>query len=208
MGNRRSRCTARGVQTASLFVDALRQAKPDAVPSGWTERIDPTRVGILGYALGGSVAAQASLTGRFAAAANFAGDAAGHALPLTSPYLLLLSDSSNHAARPGEIKKAGGVSLSFYRNAQRQAAQPKSHVIEIAGACNEHFRDAGYRIWPLSQAHAPAPNRIRSIIDSYTVAFFSTYLRGAANPLMRVRHSPYPEVKFLPPLGTSLGSAI
>jgi hypothetical protein len=97
---------------------------------------------------------------------------------------------------------------SVYRNAQRQAAQPRSHVIEIAGADDDHFRDGPANgTWPSSRGQVPNYNRIRSIIDSYTVAFFSTYLRGTPNPLMRVRHSPYPEVRFLSPLRSSLDPA-
>ncbi len=54
---------------------------------------------------------------------------------------------------------------------------------------------------------APGYSRLRAIIDSYTLAFFDTYLRGASNPLMCVRHSPYSEVHFLLPTEAQLGGA-
>src|SRR5262249_33779396 len=158
---------------------------------------DPNRVGILGYALGGLVAAQAAHTGQFAAAASLVGHVDDYTVPVTGPYLLLLSDFSKSA------KTKNASTISRYRSAQWQAAQPTSHVIEIAGADDLHFPDPPEsHAWPFSRQQKPLHNRIRSIIDSYTVAFFSTYLRGTANPLMRVRHSPYPEVRFLSPRAT------
>jgi hypothetical protein len=71
--------------------------------------------------------------------------------------------------------------------------------MEIDGAHREHFSGRLSSRWRLSiRPLAPAHKRIRTIIDAYSVAFFSTYLQNGKHPLMCVNHSPYPEVQFAP----------
>jgi hypothetical protein len=71
--------------------------------------------------------------------------------------------------------------------------------MEIDGAHREYFSDRLSSRWRLSTRRlAPAHKRIRTIIDSYSVAFFSTYLQNGKHPLMCVNHSPYSEVQFAP----------
>jgi hypothetical protein len=85
-----------------------------------------------------------------------------------------------------------------HRRARHQAALPKSHVMEIAGAQREYFSDQKSFSTPLSTTRpSPAHHRTRTIVNAYTVAFFNTYLQNGKHPLMCVNHSPYAEVKFL-----------
>ncbi|MFA5901448.1 MAG: hypothetical protein WC829_20290, partial [Hyphomicrobium sp.] len=86
-----------------------------------------------------------------------------------------------------------------------QASLPTSHIIEIAGARAADFTD-----WLMSSLRfaslekRPSIVRIRAIIDAYTVAFFKTYLEASQHPLMCVRHSPYPEVRFVDDQATDI----
>jgi hypothetical protein len=81
---------------------------------------------------------------------------------------------------------------------RNQGALPSSHIIEVAGTRTKHFSD-----WLVvsslfaSSAERAVALRIRAIIDAYTVAFFKTYLQATPHPLLCVRHSPYPEVRFI-----------
>lgn len=194
----RIRC---GVKTASAMLDGLAAlTSDDARSATWAGRLDLARVGILGYALGGAVAAATTLADpRYVVAANLDGNRRGQAELIKAPYLLMLSDESvpdkESSAHTSEASPRSGA----YRHAQHQAALPHSHVIEIAETKREHFSDRlVFPSW-LASTHQRLPNfkRIRAIIDSYTVAFFRTYLQSAPHPLMCVRHSPYAEVRFV-----------
>lgn len=201
-----ARRIARGVATASALLDALLALKANGSGSAWTRRLDLGQVGILGYAMGGAVATEAALVDpRFAVAANLDGSMPGERPMVKGPYLLMLSDLSmppphKAPAHAPEDPSEAPARLAHYRRAQGQAALPESHVIEVAGTRREHFSDR--LIFPSRFLSAcrqiPNVRRIRAIIDSYTVAFFTTYLKAEPHPLMCVRHSPYPEVRFVP----------
>ncbi len=194
----------RGVRSASLFVDALQQLQASAPAGSWTASLDLTNLGIMGYAVGGAVAAEALRTDRrFVAATNLDGSRRDDAPLVTGPYLMMLSDGSYGFRSPtGDGSRLAAVlrAPARYRNAHRQAALPESHVIEITGTKHEHFSDilvlSSCRWFGMEQS--ANWRRIRAIIDAYAVAFFRTYLRSAPQPLMCVRHSPYPEVRFVP----------
>jgi dienelactone hydrolase len=203
-GSKEIQRVERGIKTASLFVDALQQLQAAAPAGSWTASIDLAKLGIMGYAVGGVVAAEAKLADRrFIAAANLDGARRDDAAPVTGPYLLMLSDSSAATRNPvGDGSRLAAVlrAPARYRDAHRQAALPQSHVIELTGTKHEHFSDllvlSSCRWFGMEQSSNW--KRIRAIIDAYTVAFFRTYLRAAPQPLVSVRHSPYPEVRFVP----------
>ena len=196
---------ARGVETASALLDGLEALEPNGPGGVWAGRLDLKQAGILGYAMGGAVAAETVLADpRYRVAANLDGALPGQAREVHVPYLLMLSDFSMPASRRPPPKASTGASeaparLGDYRRAQRQAALHESHIIEIAGTRREHFSDKLTFPSRLIAGCRQVQNckRIRAIIDSYTVAFFTTYLHGEPHPLMCVRHSPYPEVHFI-----------
>ena len=203
-GSKEIQRVERGIKTASLFVDALQQLQATAPVGSWATSLDLTRLGIMGYAVGGVVAAEAKLADRrFISAANLDGARTENAPLVTGPYLLMLSDSSAGTRnRVGDGLRLAAVlrAPARYRDAHRQAALPQSHVIELTGTKHEHFSDllvlSSCRWFGMEQSSNW--RRIGAIIDAYTVAFFRTYLRSAPQPLMCVRHSPYPEVRFVP----------
>jgi hypothetical protein len=193
------------VETASALLDALQALEPGSPESAWADRLDLKQVGILGYAMGGAVAAETShVDQRFVVAANLDGTMSADARIVKIPYLLMLSDFSMPAASlPTGTWQDGAEPpsrLGDYRRAQAQAALAECHVIEVAGTRREHFSDR--LIFPSRLVagcrQIAGCKRIRAIIDAYTVAFFTTYLHREPHPLMCVRHSPYPEVRFVP----------
>jgi len=198
-------CVARGVETASALLDGLEALEPNGPGGDWAGRVDLKQAAILGYAMGGAVAAETVLADhRYRAAANLDGTGSGQAREVHVPYLMMLSDFSMPASRRPPPRASTETSeaptrLGDYRRAQRQAALSESHIIEIAGTRREHFSDKLTFPSRLIAGCRQVPNckRIRAIIDSYTVAFFTTYLDGEPHPLMCVRHSPYPEVRFI-----------
>ena len=62
-GSKEIQRVERGIKTASLFVDALQQLQATAPAGSWTASIDLTKLGIMGYAVGGVVAAEARAAG-------------------------------------------------------------------------------------------------------------------------------------------------
>jgi hypothetical protein len=154
--------------------------------------------------MGGAVANETTLVDdRYVVAARLDGALCGEARVVRVPYLLILGDVSIPTSKQspetsGEALKSP-LKLGEFQRAHRQAALPESHVFEIAGTKREHFSDR--LIFPsrllFGRRRLATYKRVRAIIDSYTVAFFSTYLQGAPHPLMCVRHSPYPEVRFV-----------
>jgi hypothetical protein len=200
-----ARRIARGVAAASALLDALKALKTEGPGGVWAGRLDLEHVGILGYAMGGDAAAQAThVDPRFAAAGNLGGSLGSEGHVVKVPYLLMVSDFSMPSAPPSALQTPDDGTdspsrLADYRRAQRQAVLPESHVIEVAGTRREHFSDK--LIFPsrlfAGCREVPGGKRIRAIIDSYTVAFFTTYLQAEPHPLMCVRHSPYPEVRFV-----------
>jgi hypothetical protein len=194
-----------GVKTASDLLDALQGLRPEHPGGAWAGRLDLKQVGIMGYGMGGAVAAQTTLVDdRYVVAARLDGAIGGEAHVVRVPYLLMLADVSTPSKDdasgepPGEALESP-LKLGEFRRAHRQAALPESHVFEITGTKREHFSDR--LIFPSGHLFGRRPlatyQRVRAIIDSYTVAFFSTYLQGAPHPLMCVRHSPYAEVRFV-----------
>jgi hypothetical protein len=191
---------ARGVKTASVLLDALE----DLVQGDrtvWGNCIDLGSVGIMGYALGGGVAAEATHSDkRYVAAANLAGPISARVV--TVPYLAMLADFQSPLSTSSLPAPINARETLHYRRARHQARLPQGHVIQIEGTRKEHFGGSIGNASIVSGAQQPdgPPKRARTIIEAYTAAFFGTYLhKNHKHPLMCVRHSPYSEVRFLSP---------
>jgi hypothetical protein len=137
----------RGVEIASALLDSLHELAAEGPGGAWVGRLDLDQVGILGYAVGGGVAAASTLVDhRYVAAASLDGTLCGEAQLVRVPYLLMLSDFS----LPAEgATKGRALSHTFepstrtreYKRALCQSALPESYAIEIAGTRREHFSD-------------------------------------------------------------------
>ncbi len=194
-------CVRSGVRAASALLDALERVHPHGPSGMWAGRLDLKRAGILGYALGGAVAvASTACDARYVVAASLDGGKSEDAL-VKVPYLLLRHDHTTHGAIPdarAAEAPAARVPNSAELPKRSQASLPTSHILEIEGTRREQFSDQLVRsLLYANEAERTAGSRVRAIIDAYTVAFFKTYMLSTPHPLMRVRHSPYPEVHFI-----------
>ena len=194
-----------GVIAASELLDALSELKPDGPVGEWAERFDLKRAGILGYALGGTVAvATSAVDGRYIAAANLDGASAAGSL-VKVPYLLMRSDRTAQRADQRPVSDETKAPLPAANGTRRQASLPTSHIIEVAGTRHEHFSDRLMTyVRSTHGAQRSVGLRVRAIINTYTAAFFQTYLGATPHPLMCVRHSPYPEVRFVEGNGSDI----
>jgi hypothetical protein len=186
-----------GVLAASELLDALEALKHNGPVGAWAGRLDLKRAGILGYALGGNVAAASSaVDGRYTVVGCL--DRACAEGPLVKvPYLHMRCDS---AASDASQDSSSGYRVKPQASspARTQASLPTSHIIEVEGTRREHFSDRLIISLRFAGSQQRAVSlRVRAIIDAYTVAFFQTYLQASPHPLMCVRHSPYPEVRFV-----------
>jgi len=198
-GDGEQQSLARGVRTASVLLDALQELE-QGDRTVWGNCIDLANVGILGYALGGGVAAEATHSDkRYVAAANLAGPISPRLVTL--PYLAMLPDFQSAHPTSSLHAPINAREALHYRRARHQARLPQGHVIQIEGTRKEHFGGpiGNASIVPGAQQPVGPPQRPRTIIEAYTAAFFGTYLQNHKHPLMCVRHSPYSEVRFLPP---------
>jgi predicted dienelactone hydrolase len=191
------RQTRSGVIAASELLDALSELKPDGPIGAWAGRFDLKRAGILGFASGGTVAvATSAVDSRYVAAANLDGVGAGSLVKV--PYLLMRSDRTLQDADHESFDNGSKEPQPVANGTRTQASLPTSHIIEVAGTRREHFSDRLMNLVRSSHGAKRAVGlRVRAIIDAYTVAFFQTYLGATPHPLMCVRHSPYPEVRFI-----------
>jgi dienelactone hydrolase len=190
---------AHGVRTALVLLDALQELE-QGDRTVWGDCIDLRNVGIMGYALGGGVAAEAThLDKRYVAAANLAGPISARLV--TVPYLAMLTDFQSAHPTPSQPAPINAREALHYRRARQQARLPQGHVIQIEGTRKEHFGGliGNASIVPGAQQPVSPTKHARTIIKAYTAAFFGTYLRNHKHPLMYVRHSPYAEVRFVPP---------
>jgi predicted dienelactone hydrolase len=159
--------------------------------------LDLDRVGVFGFALGGTSAAEASVDEpRFLAALNIDGPAMGRALEegLEQPFLLISARSAPNRLNPEDLRPRflDGVRGPAY-----------SLTLPSAGGMN--FCDYALHE-PLMQAAdstAAIPDlgtidRVLAfqIINDYIVAFFATHVAGTPDPLLS-EPSPYPEASFL-----------
>lgn len=188
--------TAYGVKRASVLLDAMHELLASG-RSAWSSCIDLKNVGILGYGVGGGVAAESTHSdARYKAAANLGGPIS--ARTVTAPYLVMLSDNSASPASLSLGREATREVVHFQR-AWHEARLPNAHVLQIKGTHKTHFGGHGTtQHHATSEAPKTPTARVRTIVEAYTAAFFATYLQHQQHPLMCVKHSPYSEVHFLP----------
>ena len=198
-GDGEQQSLAHGLRTVSVLLDALQELE-QGDQTVWGNRIDLRNVGIMGYALGGGVAAEVThCDKRYVAAANLAGPISPRLVMV--PYLAMLPDfpsAQSTSSLPAPIDAREAL---HYRRARHQARLAQGHVIQIEGTRKEHFGGSigSASVVPGAQQAVGPPKPARTIIEAYTAAFFGTYLQNHKHPLMCVRHSPYSEVRFLRP---------
>lgn len=213
---------------ASAVLDRLTQLDSHDPAGRFTGRLDLRRAGILGFSLGGAVAAQTCWSdARFKAALNMDGwlFADAQVQGIVQPYMLMTGDSGDDAPPdaadlrspkpwvrlPAEytMLDASRGSVNFRRHG--------GYIVEIPGAAHEDFTDAAWKLHLRRLLHAhPLQGRHAALaIEAYALAFFRMTLDGVDSPLLQgdhgmvggvrvpVRHWPAPPPAQLP--GTHSG---
>jgi dienelactone hydrolase len=203
------RQAAERVQTrardAASVLDLLTGINAGKQPGQFAGRLDPERAGIVGFSLGGAVAAEAShVDRRFRAVVNMDGRHWGQALKsgVQPPYLFIgaelviptdadlkatdpdrrfnaILDRIDYAQLSGNLSKNGGIHATIF------------------GAEHANFTDEPPRmsLRRLLRGGSISARRGVEIVNAYVLAFFGKHLMGEASPLLAANSELYPEVR-------------
>jgi len=172
----------------------------------WRARIQFDRIGFFGFSLGGSTAAEAgTFDPRVVAVANLDGWLFGRAAfgALDKPYMTILIDDDVFP-RPDQLQShdpneryASRLTDRDMREEVRLANRPDGFGFQIVNTFHENLSDQVFerrfsKAWLLAD-----PYRVKAVRDAYLLAFFDTYVRGIASPLLTQAPSPFRGVELL-----------
>ena len=192
-------------QQAERALTALDRLKA-CTNAGWRGRVRFDRVGFFGFSFGGATAAEAAtFDPRVAAAANLDGWLFGRAAggEFEKPYMVILieDDVFPRAAQfqsPDAIIRCSALLTGRdMREEIKLANRTQGFGFHISNAYHENLSDQAFSRGFFKSWLAVNPYRIKSIRDAYLLAFFDTYLRDKAAPLLTQSPSPFGEVEIL-----------
>ena len=172
----------------------------------WRARIQFDRIGFFGFSLGGATAAEAgTFDPRVVAVANLDGWLFGRAAfgALNKPYLVILTEDSVFPASrqlqsPSPNKRfEAALTARDLREEMRLANRPGGFGYRVLESFHENLSDEIFKrrfskAWLLAD-----PYRVKAVRDGYLLAFFDTYVRGIASPLLTQVPSPFRGVEVL-----------
>lgn len=189
--------------------------------SPWFHQIDPSRIGALGFSIGGAAAVQMTWQDpRVKAVLDMDGwlfgDVSQH--PLARPFMVMYEDK--HGVLPA-IPVPGSANFHEAQLERQFSVQDFEHVTSrmrehggfllfLAGTHHVDFTDRSL----FSPIHSwtgrgmLAPTMAHEIVNAYTLAFFSHYLQGTREPLLGTIPAPFKEVEFQHFPGDSTDSAV
>jgi dienelactone hydrolase len=188
-------------------LDQLQAMNADPA-SPWFHKLDMSRVGAMGFSIGGAAAEQMAYDDpRVKAALDMDGwsfgDVGRHGL--AKPLMVIFEDKRETV--PSEAK-LHAESLPE-RLKWQFSAEDFAHVtgglnknggflLFIAGTRHVDFTDRSMLspLRSLTGRGALDPARVHAIVNAYTLAFFSHFLNGQAEPLLDTTPAPFPEVEF------------
>ncbi|MGH6822077.1 MAG: hypothetical protein ACREC4_01085 [Methylocella sp.] len=172
----------------------------------WRARIQFERIGFFGLSLGGATAAEAgTFDPRVVAVANLDGWLFGRAAigALDKPYLVILAEDAvfpvprQLQSRNPKTRFEAVLTARDLREEMRLANLPDGFGYYVLESFHENLSDAIFKrrfskSWLLTD-----PYRVKSIRDTYLLAFFDTYVRNMPSPLLTQSPSPFHEVEVL-----------
>jgi dienelactone hydrolase len=202
----------------SFVLDQLQIMNEDAA-SPWFHRLDFSRVGVMGFSIGGAVAAQTAYQDpRVKAALNMDGWTFGDVGPkgLKKPFMIIYEDKAQTIPTAAQLTTGSKPELLYwqmsdqdYRQVTGSMRENGGYLLFLEGTNHVDFTDRS-RFWSLAKMSgrgSVAPGRVHRILNAYTLAFFSHFLRGSREALLQTEPSPYSEVEFHRFIGESSLSA-
>ncbi len=189
-------------EDASLVLDKLATLKQSDPDGRLARLIDTGRAGVLGYSLGGAVAAQAAFQdSRFKAVLNLDGWMFGDVATgfFKQPYLVISDDLAPATAE--QLASSDTFLRNFSqlrdRDKKHQTAQlEKSHGFRVTIMGASHFTFSDEAKANENNAGPIDPKRALSIVGAYAADFFGKYLAGRQAPLLDGASDLFPETKF------------
>ncbi|MGH8251033.1 MAG: alpha/beta hydrolase family protein [Steroidobacteraceae bacterium] len=167
------------------------------------QRLDTSRIGIVGWSFGGSLSVQMSRDDPRVKAAVYQdgmlfGDVRDKGT--TRPFMLMLNNTPPPPPKPDDpdqqaLQRELLATIQGWHEALMQKSTGDGYTLTIAGTDHLNFSDL-----PLLLPANPKliePRRAHQIITAYTLAFFDKYLRGKESELLKGPSSAYPEVTFV-----------
>lgn len=170
-------------------------------------RLDTSRIGALGFSLGGIVAADlAYRDARIGAVLDLDtplyGDAGKNGI--TQPFMLICEDQVRATPEEKARMSFGGrrdleMDEQDYDHQLPLFERRGDYELAVHGSVHSSFQDVSLTspIRSISQAGAIDPYEMVEILRQYSVAFFDQSLRGIASPLLASKTSPFREVTVL-----------
>jgi dienelactone hydrolase len=162
------------------------------------QRLDLSRIGMLGWSFGGATSLEMSrIDSRVKAAIDedgqLFGDVAAKGTP--KPFMLMHHGMVDQAPKPEEQPTLNKLmhEIDEQNRSLMEHSTADRYEVTLANTQHGHFSDLLLAGSPKGQLD---PRRAHEIILAYTVAFFDKYLNGRDSSLLTATPSPYPEVTF------------
>ncbi|RCW48020.1 alpha/beta hydrolase family protein [Paenibacillus prosopidis] len=205
------------VKDASSALDYLEKINIEDAEGMFTNRIDMTRIGMLGHSVGGAAAAQTLLLEpRVKAAVNLDGTLTGTgAIPdkgLPGPFMQLSAEKTSMS----QIESSDSVGTNYWEEAGISEEEYNKYIGFLDVFENNQrnaFHNGGYHVWLKGASHYTFTDIVlysplvpyilkdkintklaHRIINEYTLAFFNKYLRQMDSPLLQPSSSDVVEV--------------
>jgi len=176
--------------------------------STWYHKLDMSRVGALGFSIGGAAAEQmAYQDSRVKAALDMDGwsfgDVGIHGL--AKPLMVIFEDLRQTVPTTVQLhtdsipeRRKWEFSAEDFDHVMGGLRKNGGYLLFIAGTRHVDFSDRSLLspMRSLTGAGTLDPGRAHTIINAYTVAFFSHVLNGQDEPLLDASRAPFPEVEF------------
>jgi dienelactone hydrolase len=194
------------VADVHFVLDQLESLNGNDSENIFTNRIDLTRIGILGHSFGGAVASEVCLTEpRAKAGINLDGFIYGKSLSdgFGKPFLFLCDDGPIPTS--AEVDAATGANKEWLKfvhdncgSIKRGLSDIHGYWATIKGAKHWDFCDSPLYcpIKLISGAGPISYDRATQVINAYIVSFFTKHLKGVDNHLLDNPSDIFPEVEF------------
>jgi len=176
--------------------------------SPWYHTLDFSRVGAMGFSIGGAAAIQmAGQDPRVKAALDLDGWAFGDFAQqgLAKPLMVVYEDKSKVLPTLATLhspdqsrSRSGEFAVEDFSHVTKSMTEHGGYLLYIAGTQHVDFSDRSLfsPLASLTGRGTVAPDRVHQIVNAYTLAFFTHVLNGEASPLLDANPAPFKEVEI------------